>query len=289
MSGVVYHRIPEIVVPGKPLGRHYKWDSRNDAYLFTVSGPVRRTPTLFRRRIPILNQGQVGSCTGNEQTGVLGTDPFFITIPANLTLDESFALMVYSGAENIDGDGPYPPNDNGSTGQSAAQYVLNQHLISGYQHATDVNSMATALQSGPVGIGINWYSSFDAPNASGVITIAPGAYVRGGHEVEVRGVDPDAQMFYADNSWGTSWATNGSFQIPYVVMDRLFSEGGDCTVCIPITSPAPTPSPVSTATVADKALYQVAGPWAQGPRARSDLRTLKAAILQWEADSGLTG
>jgi papain like protease len=286
---VIYHRIPERRVYGKPLGRHFKWDTRN--YLYQTR-EVAGVPVLLKRYIAILNQGQVGSCTGNEQTGVLGTGPFFSTLPVGTDLNEAFALRIYSAAEDIDGDGPYPPNDNGSSGQSAAQAAKNMGLISGYTHATTVSAMSNAIQSGvPVGVGVNWYSSFDNPPQSGVISISPGAYVRGGHEFEVRGDDPGAQMFYCDNSWGTSYGLNGSFQMPYSVMDRLFSEGGDCTVCVPLSQPAPGPGPgpaPGKPTPADVALDAVAGPWAARNRIRPDLVKLKAAITQWETDSGLS-
>src|SRR6266567_4581114 len=74
--------IHEHVVAGKRLGRHYRYDSRSAAYPFAA--PFVRyqvTPQLWRRFIPILNQGNYGSCTGNAGTGALGTDPVFTGMP----------------------------------------------------------------------------------------------------------------------------------------------------------------------------------------------------------------
>lgn len=279
---ITWQRIPEHVVPGMRLGRHVKRDSRSALYPYRHD---RRevTAQLWARNIPILDQGDVGSCTGNAETGCLGTDPFWQDLPAgHPTLNEKEALRLYSAAEDIDGDGPYPPNDNGSTGPSVCQAALNAGLISGYTHASDVTTMAQALQAGPVIVGVNWYDSFDTPASDGTISISPGAQVRGGHEFVVRGVDPSASMFHADNSWGTSWGDQGSMQFSYATMERLFSESGDCTVSVPLSQPAPVPVPTDP----DAALWAVAGPWCAQTRTRPDLVALKAALVAWHAAKG---
>jgi len=196
-------------------------------------------------------------------------------------LDEAFALKDYSGAEDIDGDGPFPPNDNGSSGQSAAQWTLNQKLISGYTHASSSADMADALQDGPVIVGVNWYDSFDNPGSGGLISVSPGASVRGGHEFLVRGCKVSDQLFLADNSWGASWGNAGSMEFSFATMDRLFSEQGDCTVSIPLSQAPPVPVPPVPQT-ADQALWDVAGPWAAQVRTRPDLVTLKASLETWK-------
>jgi len=152
-----YARIPEIIVEGKRLGRRVIHDSRNKLYPHVASGRAL-TSQLWVRTIPILDQGNVGSCTGNMMTGALGTAPLYAALPAgHPALDEALALQIYSAAETLDGDGPYPPNDNGSSGPSVDQAAKNMGLISGYTHAFDLNSLLDALEDGPAGIGINWY------------------------------------------------------------------------------------------------------------------------------------
>lgn len=253
-SHTIYRRyIPEQKVPGKPLGRHVHQDSRSLAYPY-LGAQVRETVTLktvlWKRDIPILDQGDVGSCTGNAETGALGSDPLNATLPAgHPALNEAEALKLYSAAEDIDGDGPYPPQDNGSTGLSVCKAAKNAGLISGYTHATTLDETLQALMAGPVIIGVNWYDSFDQPASDGTIAISRGAQVRGGHEFVVRGVDVDTKMLHADNSWGTSWGVNGSMQLSYATYQRLLSEQGDCTVSSPLSAP-PTPVPVPTPTPA---------------------------------------
>ena len=239
---VEYTRIPELVVPGRRLGRHVKHDSRSKLYRHKRRGATLQTVT-WTRQIPILNQGDVGSCTGNAETGALGTLPDFISLPApHPVLDEDEALALYSAAEVVDGDGPYPPNDNGSSGLSVCQAAKAAGLISGYTHCLGVADTLDALQTGPVILGTNWYDSFDTPDASGLIAIAAGATVRGGHETLWRGIDTEAQTISGDNSWGTGWGLGGSMTMSWATLERLLAEQGDCTVSIPLTEPAPVPA-----------------------------------------------
>ena len=201
---------------------------------------------LHARHIGILNQGDVGACTGNAETGALGCDPFYdplATRPAGVVLTEQTALALYSAAEVIDGDGPYPPCDNGSNGLSVCKAAQNAGLISGYVHCLSLGDVLDALQERPVIIGSNWYDSFDSPSSTGQIAITPGSAVRGGHEYVMRGVDVDARTVFSDNSWGDEWGDAGSFTYTWDTLERLLAERGDGTVSVPITSPAPVPAP----------------------------------------------
>jgi hypothetical protein len=231
--------IPENVIPGKRLGRHVYHDPRSLNYL------VEETTTVvsknWPRRIPVLDQGEVGSCTGNATVHALGCDPNYATlatkVKAGLRLDEPEAQRIYSAAETIDGDGPFPPNDNGSYGLSVAKAAKNAGLISGYTHATSLNAMCSALQRGPVIIGINWYDSFDTPNpSSGRVEISSNAVIRGGHEVCVNWIDVKNRLFVATNSWGVGWGIKGTFEFSWDTMTTLFGEQGDCTQFVPLTA-----------------------------------------------------
>lgn len=238
-------RIKEHPLPGKPLGRHVHHDSRSLLYPWRESGQPLKD-TLLTRHVGILDQGSVGSCTGNAETGALGTDPLYAALPAatQAELNEALALALYSAAENIDGDGPYPPNDNGSTGLSVCKAAKNAGLISGYVHCLSLASVLDAISSGsPVIIGSNWYDSMDTPGSSGLVTISPGAQVRGGHEYLARGIDTTRKLVFLDNSWGTGFGVKGSFSYSWDTLQRLLSEQGDGAVSVPLSQPAPTPQP----------------------------------------------
>jgi hypothetical protein len=246
-------RIQEMRVPGKRLGRHVDLDARRLARPF--AGPRKAVVSVnWKRNTPILDQGDVGSCTGNAMTGALGTDTLFESLPANHpALDEAEALRIYSEAETHDGDGPYPPNDNGSSGTSVAWAAQQDGLIAGYNHYTDLDSTLQALMSGPVIVGMNWYSSFDTPSADGTVAIDSNAYIRGGHEVVARIVDVASQVIGFDNSWGTSYSVGGSFKMSFATLTRLLSEDGDATQPLPLAappSPGPQPTPTPTPTPA---------------------------------------
>lgn len=255
-------RIEEHVVPGKRLGRHV--DARLRQLARPYAGPRKAvTSVTWPRNVPILDQGDVGSCTGNAMTGALGTGPLFAALPAGVTLDEAEALKLYSAAELIDGDGPYPPQDNGSTGPSVAKAAEDDGLISGFTHYTDLASTLQALMDGPVILGVNWYSSFDTPAADGMVSISGDAFVRGGHEVLARIVDAEAQAIGLDNSWGTSYGTGGSFRMSFATLERLLEESGDCTAPQPLKAPAPpgpqpAPAPVPPSPVPDDLLERLA-------------------------------
>lgn len=283
---------PPSVSGGGRLGRHVHHDSRSLWYAYQRTAPVLAS-VLHARNIPILDQGQVGSCTGNGEVGCLGTDPLYGTLPGpHPALDEREALWIYSAAEVIDGDGPYPPNDNGSSGLSAAKAAKAAGLIAGYTHCLSLADVLDALQSGPVSIGINWYDSFDSPPGSGLLSISAGAQVRGGHEPMLRGVDVDAQTVFGDNSWGTGWGVKGSFSMGWATLERLLAEDGDGTVSVPLSQPAPVPVPPAPAPVppvpgpdadpADVALMAEGDPWAAGHHVGANGR-MQRAYVAWRA------
>jgi hypothetical protein len=297
MTRIYVQHIHEHVIPGRRLGRHIRQDSRSAAYPYRARAGVVISAQLWARRIPILNQGDLGSCTGNALTGALGTDPDYGDLPAgHPELNEAEAVKLYSAATQLDGyPGSYPPSDTGSDGISVCKAAQQAGLISGYTHCTDLATMEAALMSGPVIVGVSWYDSFDDPDSSGYVAISKGAQVRGGHEFLVRGIDPETERFRADNSWGTGWGDQGSFQFSYATMSQLLAEQGDCTVPVPIAQPAPVPVPTpDQPTPADIAFAHVmtgtghGTPWIAEHHIGGNGRVAAAAKV-WLAEKGLLG
>lgn len=263
----IYTRhIPEVVseTGGGRLGRHVKHDSRSLDYKFDGSG-IATTSIRHTRYIPVLDQGDLGSCTGNAATGNLGTGDFFATISSSLTLDENEAVKLYSAATALDNyQGTYPPDDTGSDGLSVAKAAQQAGLISGYQHITSLNDAIAALQLGPIITGVNWYSSFDNPTKSGKVSITKSAYVRGGHEFVLDEVDATNKLIGATNSWGASWGLKGRFYFSFADYERLLNEQGDATVFVKLSTPTPPTPPGPTPTVDPDVLaaYQALKVWA---------------------------
>jgi hypothetical protein len=243
--------IPEHPGAGR-LGRHIRHDPRSLAYQVPAKSTATLTSVRHTRQIPVLDQGSLGSCTGNATEGALGTTPFLEAIPktvlgrptGNARVDEDQAIALYSAATALDSyDGGYPPNDTGSDGLSVAKAAKAAGLISGYQHATSLDAALAALQAKPVITGVNWYDSFDEPAASGLITIAKQASVRGGHEFVLDELDVEQRRVWFTNSWGGAWGLSGRACIGWDDFARLLSEDGDVTAFVPLSQPAPTPTP----------------------------------------------
>jgi len=274
--------LPELVVPGHRLGRHVLHDPLSLDYQLPPAAIMQSVE--WERRTPILDQGDVGACTGNALTGALGTGPLYDAllptfIAQGLALNEAFALKVYSAAETLDGDGPYPPNDNGSSGLSVAKVAKTDGYVSGYQHATSVEAVHTALAAGPVLIGSYWYSGMDTPDTDGVVK--PTGTIRGGHEYLMRGYDAARDLFLLDNSWGTSYGKAGSFYYDTPSLTTLLAKTGDATSLVPVNAPAPTPTPPpappSDADAADRAFAAAATLCTRHSR----------AFKTWQAAKGL--
>lgn len=247
-SYVIERIIPERTDPR--LGRIVNHDSRSRRFPYRSSQTIPLLDVEHPRRVPIFDQGDVGSCTGMAALGALGCDPFYAGLAANtpgtfrISYDTEFATSLYSEATKVDGfPGNWPPEDTGSDGTSVAKVCQARGFISGYQHCFSFTDFAAAVQDRPVIVGTNWYSSFWEPDAQGVVTISSNAYVEGGHEWLVRGYSARYGWFLADNSWGTSFGLGGSFRVPASVMKRLLAEQGDATIFTPASLPSPEPTP----------------------------------------------
>jgi hypothetical protein len=258
-------RIPEKPGAGR-LGRHVRHDPRSLSYLV----PETTTPTtaMWTRRVPVFDQGNTGSCTGNAAAGVLGTSPFYETLPAGLVDDEREAVSLYSAATALDDyPGTYPPTDTGSDGLSVAKAAQKAGLISGYQHITSVAAAQTAIISGPFIVGCNWWTSMDSPDGNGLVKVS--GTVRGGHEFACHGYDATADLWWFTNSWGTGWGKDGKFCMSSASFAKLLADQGDATVFlavapfppqppapVPPGPPAPTPLPANVLTWARMVVTQ---------------------------------
>ena len=232
-------RVIDTEMPNR-FGRHVNHDSRSRNYAFRAAAPL--VSTVHSRVIPILDQGNLGSCTGNAAIGAIGTSPLIEALPKGTVLDEAKAVDAYSWATEMDPfDGVYPPDDTGSDGLSVAKACKRMNLISGYQWAFTLADALAAIMSYPVITGVNWYEGMDNPDSTGRVRVT--GDVLGGHEFEVLGLDVDAKTVLCANSWGRGWGAAGYFTMTWDDWGRLLSEEGDVTVLLPLTVDAPVPVP----------------------------------------------
>jgi len=220
--------IPEHQIEGKRLGRHVKHDPRSLQFHATRA-PQIVSVTHQPTGLP-LDQGNLGSCTANALCGALDSAPDFVGGPP---LTEANAIRVYELETKMEGK-PYPPNDPGGSGLMVCKAAKQLGMISSYLHAFGVQHALEALVMRPVITGISWYTSFDNPDPqTGLVQIAPGATVRGGHEIVADGIDADKQLVWFWNSWGTQYGLGGRFCMSFDTWDQLLQQQGDVTV--PVT------------------------------------------------------
>lgn len=250
------------------LGRHVEHDPRSRAFALSEDLlPGTYSSAVHTINIPVLDQGQVGSCTGHAAEALAGTDPLYGAIPLSIAArptgdagaDHQQAVALYSAATRLDAiQGVYPPTDTGSTGVAVAKAAQKAGLISGYQHAFSLDAALKALSVMPLIVGVNWYEGFDRPDASGFVSIS--GSVRGGHEFLLYGLDGPGQRVLARNSWGTGFGLQGCFSFSFDDFGRLLGEQGDATAFVPLTAPAPVPTP-PTPTAVDQALVVAFTAW----------------------------
>lgn len=228
-------RIQEHRIDGKRLGRHIEHDARSLAYGYPYMAGASLRTVQHPRRIAVLDQGMIGSCTGNAAVGAIGTHPLFGRLPeGHPVLNERLAVKVYARATVIDGvPGTYPTEDTGSTGLAVAKVLKNMGQILGYQHTFDIDTALQAIVAQPILVGTNWHEGMDSPDRSGLVTASGG--VRGGHEYVVDGIDVETRRVWATNSWGLGYGIGGRFSMSWDTFADLLDEGGD--VVVPIKLP----------------------------------------------------
>ena len=217
--------IPEMPGPGR-LGRQVEHDSRS--WAFSAGTAAIKTVTHKRHGKPF-NQGNLGSCTGNAMAGLLMTDPFWVK-GRNLT--EADAVALYKEATSLDNvPGRYPPDDTGSSGLAVMKAAVKAKYISGYAHTFSLEQLLGSLTLGPGILGINWYNSFDSPKPDGECPLGAGAKIRGGHEIEMFGIDAAKKRVWCYQSWGPTWGgrKNGTFWFSWRTLGKLLGEKGDAT------------------------------------------------------------
>jgi hypothetical protein len=178
-----------------------------------------------------LDQGSIGSCTGNAIAQCLSTRPF----GARLTEDD--ALRIYTRATQIDPwDGEFPGQDTGSNGSSAWQAAVDLGYYHGTFAAVDtLEELQVAVQSVTCALGTPWYDGFFSPARCGEMSIT-GA-VAGGHEIQIIGWDSERKVFWIRNSWG-DWGLSRGRETGFAyfsagTLQKLLTKGAEIDCPLP--------------------------------------------------------
>jgi len=213
----------EIILPGG-LGRRVNHDPRSRNFPVTLATvPVRN---IFHRRYgAVLDQGNLGSCTGNAAAQAMNHKPYR---KVGKVYTEADAVSIYSRATQIDPfSGQYPPEDTGSDGTSVARVLKERGLIAGFQHIFNyVEEAIQVVQHRPFLIGVDFYEGMlDADD------MQPLGNLLGGHEMVVNGWQK-GWGFRILNSWGSAWGHGGYGRMTEDSLSFLLHQQGDATVFV---------------------------------------------------------
>lgn len=237
--GIVKEFIEEAKEDGKRLGRHVLHDGLSWRYPAPMADKIVSVKHQQGATLP-LDQGNLGSCTGNAMVGMLMSGPFYEPIRAKVgrNLDETDAVGIYADATHIDHFlGVYPPQDTGSSGLAVCKAVQHEKYgrqwIKGYAHCFSLEHMLRTLVLQPCIAGTLWLSGMDSPDQNGIVHAT--GDVRGGHEYvmdELVWVDDDlaspSNLIGFLNSWGRGFAKEGHFYMPVPEFDsKLRKQQGD--------------------------------------------------------------
>jgi hypothetical protein len=242
------------------LGRHVNHDPRSLRYPHPVLPRSAIASQHWTRRCPVLDQGDLGSCTGQAAAGWIGTDNTIRQGRADVT--EDLAVQLYEAATRLDSfDGEYPPTDSGSDGVSVTKALQRAGYVTAYTHGFSLRALDTALQVGPALIGIPWYQSQFDPASDGRIRVDTTSGLAGGHELIVDQVVATTAgvvtQYWVTNSWSQDWGVGGRGYFTAADLATLLADDGDVTVPAALTAPGPSPAPVD----ADATFAAALHPW----------------------------
>lgn len=299
--------IERVVLPSHPLlGRNVNHDSASRAYRVQPrrAGVIR--PVRHESHIAILDQGQLGSCTGNAGVSAIYHHPY----PGDTSKpypgygpDEAGAVSLYSAATQIDPyAGEYPPEDTGSDGLSIAKVLKAKGVISGYLWAFTLAEALAQLADTPEITGLIWYNSmFDTTDSghAGHLVVRQDSGVAGGHEicvdevitpsnatVDVAQLSSMADQIFVGgpNSWGRSFGDDGRWYMTAREWGSLLAQQGDVTSFVAASLPEPQPQPdpgtVDEKAAGDKLFRSVPKGWLKVNHVGDNAKAAKA-VKAW--------
>lgn len=223
------------------LGRHVHHDSRSLDYEFLPrKAKPKRKNTFWDSAVAPLNQGDLGSCTGNATAQWLNTN-FAKAVRKATNKDRAFteknAVKIYSLGTTLDNQpGQYPPDDTGCDGISVAKAAVKLGYLDKYTHTFSFTALQTALETTPAIVGTVWTNTMFKPR-NGLVKVGrlTDSNIAGGHEYLACGIDFTTEVIIFRNSWGDqdAWPgckPGGYFAIGFADYQKLLAEQGDVTI-----------------------------------------------------------
>jgi C1A family cysteine protease len=231
-----------------------KEDLRDFSYTALVFKRISELPKKIDLReqcSPIVNQGNLGSCTANaivsglreylliqnKQKLVFLSRLFLYYEERKIenTIDEDSGAELRDGMKVLNKLGTSPEQDypyiiqnfrNSPTRKAIKDAV--KYEITSYNRIWDLDSLKVALaEKNPVVCGIKVYQSFESNDVAktGIIPMPKQSeQFLGGHAVLAVGYNDKKQLIILRNSWGTEWGDKGYFYMPYKVFIALIMD-----------------------------------------------------------------
>lgn len=233
-------------------GDEYKRYKRN-----IVSPNLTRVVSNVAHCGPVLDQGNLGSCTANAIAGAY-TYRYNLEHGTSSGDNEEFLpsrLFVYYNERNMEGnvnedagaeikDGIKSVKVNGVCPESMWPYDISKfatkpptecydeakkchHATKEHRVVKTLDSLRGCIETGRVfPFGFVVFEGFeDQTKWNGDIMPLPvkGEKVLGGHAVLCVGYDDEKKCFLIRNSWGEKWGNKGNFYMPYEFMTGTFN------------------------------------------------------------------
>lgn len=209
------------------LGRFVEHDPQSWGYQARRATQLKTV--LWSHKAPVLDQGNLGSCTGNALAQCCNTALFVGSRPKGRYLDENAARDLYSRATHLDNDpASWPPTDTGSSGIAVAKAGVQLGYLTSYRHAFGMDHFLASIQLSPVIVGTEWLQNMFDTTPTGFVTVT--GDVAGGHEYLALGVNMSGRYVTCLNSWGAGWGVNGRFKVHFDDFAKLLANQGDVTV-----------------------------------------------------------
>ncbi|EHI99379.1 peptidase C1A papain [Clostridium sp. DL-VIII] len=198
---------------------------------------------------PVVDQGQLGSCTANAI--VSGLREFMLLNDNRNHFERLSRLFLYWWERDLEGsvyrdsgaslrDGMKVLKNEGVCLEASWPYDIKtfensptekeleeakNYTISGYQRIKSIDEIKHALLiEHLVVFGITVYESFETVKTDGIVPVPKeGEKELGGHALCIVGYDDNFNngSFIVRNSWGDSWGDKGYCYIPYSMFEYL--------------------------------------------------------------------